>query len=100
MKYEKYEYDWQTKYNLIGGTPDFDGYQAAWDAYEDSVENFKIAPYVKYGSSPIIFNNVAPGRYKVYRASKPAYGNLFHGAVFTQVGVVKEVTANNDTTFP
>ena len=101
LKYEKYEYDWQTKYDLIAGIPDFDGYQAEWNIYEESVKNFKVAPYVKYGSSPIVFNNVAPGRYKVYSAAKPTYGNLFNGAgVFTQIGVVKEVTANNDTTFP
>lgn len=99
LKYEKYKYDWQQQYNLIGA-PDFEGYKTAWDTYEDSVKNFKIAPYVKYGTSPIVFNNVAPGRYKVYRASRPAYGNLFHGTPFTQVGAVKEVTPNNDTTFP
>jgi len=102
LKYEKYKYDWQDKYDdIIPGPPTFEEYQTEWDSYEDSVKNFKIAPYVKYGTSPIVFNNVAPGRYKVYRASKPSYGNLFHGGgVFTQIGGIEEVTANNDTAFP
>lgn len=89
LAYEKYKYEWKEKYQWFvdnSKTPDFDGYQAAWNTYEEAVENFKIAPFVGYGNS-VTFEHVPPGTYKVYRANKPVlYGDLFHGAVFTQVG--------------
>lgn len=84
LAYEKYKYNWQTKYSTIG-SPDFDGYQVAWNTYEEAVENFKIAPFVGYGNS-VTFEHVPPGTYKVYRANKPDYGDLFHGTPFTQIG--------------
>jgi hypothetical protein len=98
LKYEKYKYDWQLKYTAIG-TPDFTGYQAAWDAYEDSVKNYKIAPFVGYGNS-VTFNNVPPGSYKLYRAAKPGYGDLFHGAVFSEESVTATVTIGDTDTVP
>lgn len=94
LMYEKYKYDWQLKYALIG-SPSFEGYQAAWDTYEDSVKNFKIAPFVGFGDS-VTFEHVPPGLYKLYRAAKPDYGDLFHGAVFTEESVTVPVNINGD----
>ncbi len=92
LKYEKYKNDYNAKlqsktsvatdcwgYDSAAGTPN---YTASWDAYEDAVENFKIAPYVAFynGIDPVVFKNMAPGRYKFYRAPRPLYGELFLGA--------------------
>ncbi len=102
LKYEKYKYDWKEKFegiddwDILSPVAHYEAYSAAWDTYEASVENFKIAPFVKYGSSPIdgsnpiVFRNVPPGVYKVYRANKPGYGELFHGSPaspFTEIDV-------------
>ncbi|MFA5519771.1 MAG: hypothetical protein WDA74_11000 [Spirochaetota bacterium] len=110
LAYEKYKYDWQTKYSKIG-LPNFDGYQEAWDKYEKSVENFKIPPHVVFANrtDPLnvtedyTFNNVAPGEYDVYEVNfDPAgnYGNLFNSKNLnsgTKIGTAI-VTPNKDST--
>lgn len=90
LNFEKYRY--LLREEVMSGLT-FEGYKAAWDAYEDKVKNFKIAPFVapfvfdsvenKYTAK---FNYVSPGVYKLYKAAKPGYGDLFHNAPFTQIG--------------
>lgn len=84
LKYEKYKYDWQSKFeSLPVRTPEehYAKYGEAWEDYELSVNKFKIAPFVANSKSTtsVQFNNVPPGSYKVYRAGAGAisYGNLF-----------------------
>lgn len=76
--YEAYKVQWNAK---LGTCADFTTYSTAWNAYEDSVDGFKIAPYVTIATgSGYTFNNVAPGTYYVYTHAAPSdYGDLFEG---------------------
>ncbi|HPS57119.1 MAG TPA: hypothetical protein PK514_03350 [Spirochaetota bacterium] len=71
--YEEYKYSWNDKYDDYTGSDPFTDYIAAWETYEGSVENFRIAPYltVADGSGNYIFNNVQPGTYYIYYHSAP-----------------------------
>ncbi len=87
LKYEKYKNDWNTKVAGIAYASDgtkLTTYEAAWDAYEDSVwgdlaYGLKIPPYVAYNSGTYVtFTNMAPGTYTFYYIGlKPTYGALF-----------------------
>jgi hypothetical protein len=106
LKYEKYKNDYNLKlrsktlvatdcwgFDSSAGTPN---YTDSWNTYESEVENFKIAPYIVLadGSGNYSFNDVAPGRYNVYRATiMPTYGNLFIDGQFVQIGTTVTVTA-------
>ena len=75
LAYEQYKNDWNNK---LPSCSTFDDYEAEWTTYEDSVKNFKIAPYVAYSASgTATFTTMAPGTYNFYEVSMPAYGDLF-----------------------
>jgi len=84
--YEAYKSDWNaivTTYNS------YDDYCTEWQAYEDAVKDFKIAPYVAIVSGgSYTFSNVAPGTYYMFTHSAPEdYGELFEGD-WTSAGTV------------
>lgn len=95
LKYEQYKNNWNTAIVACNATESlrWDTYQTEWDTYENSVKNFKIAPYVAYSTGTIIFTNMAPGTYNFYyRAGIPPYGELFSSA-FTPFGTNISVEA-------
>ena len=101
IEYEEYKNDWNSK---VPAGANFDDYEKAWDEYDDAVNKFKIAPYVGYtGDSglTVTFNNMAPGKYKFYRADRASlsYGKLFEGtSPFTQIGGIIEVNIGDNIT--
>lgn len=82
---EAYKVEWNAK---LSTCPDFVAYSAAWEGYEASVEEFKIAPYVTIATgSGYTFNNVKPGIYHIYTHAVPSANSLFEGA-WTSAGTV------------
>lgn len=105
LKYENYKVKWNAK--VPGSCPDLTAYETAWDTYEGTVENFKIAPYVLFAASAgsYTFNDVAPGSYTVWRITyNPAtltnYGQLFRAGSFVQIGSTITVTAGSTISVP
>ncbi len=99
LAYEKYKYDFmEAKKNC----PDLEKYTQEWDKYDEGVSSFKIAPYILDTSKSSTFENVPPGEYKLYTASKPSYGTLFLDTSFSALngGNAINVTAGKTTNVP
>lgn len=93
--YEEYKSNWNAK---LLTCPDFTTYTTAWEGYEASVEEFKIAPYITRATgSGYTLNNVAPGTYTVWSHSDPASNSLFVGA-WSQIGSTVIISAGDTVT--
>ena len=82
MDYEDY------RQNLIS-CGSFDNYKTNWNDFNDTVNEFKIAPLAVYsagGGADYSIKNVPPGEYYLYRVDGPTHGQLFTGATFNALG--------------
>jgi hypothetical protein len=99
LKYEQYKIDWTS---AAGSCSSFSTYETEWNNYENSVNNFKIAPYIGYSTGTVVFNNMAPGTYNFYLVNFPSYGALFLSTDFTssQTNIVVEAGVPQTVTIP
>ena len=89
LKYEKYRYDWSTRYSACGS---WSNYEKAWDKYYNNIKDFIIAPYITVADSngEYEFVNVPNGSYKIYHVADVGYGKL-PSTGFTQIGTAVTV---------
>lgn len=89
--YEAYKTAWNT---VASSCANITNYENEWEAYEGSVENFRIAPYltVADGSGNYTFNNVQPGTYYIYYHTAPSTNRELFVGSWTSVNSEAPVT--------
>ncbi|PKL36151.1 MAG: hypothetical protein CVV44_18205 [Spirochaetae bacterium HGW-Spirochaetae-1] len=75
LKYEKYKADMNA---FIISCVDQDTFETEWSAYSTAADAFKLPLLATVASGGnYAIENVSPGRYDLYYASPPAFGELF-----------------------